>query len=89
MYKNNFFLHTHIHFNEIIFAQNIHFQSVFFLPTSMNFFFWNQKIATYYELIKQKVLQTNTEVLSSKYDSCKLPAFRNAATVQHASHAAS
>jgi len=51
----------------------------------MNFFFWNQKIVTYYELIKQKVLQTNTEVLSSKYDSCKLPAFRNASKVQHAS----
>jgi hypothetical protein len=80
----NFFC-THIHFNEIIFAQNIHFQSVFFQPTSMNLFFWNQKIVTYYELIKQKLLQTNRKVISSKYDSCKFPAFRNASKVQHAS----
>ncbi len=79
------FFCTHIHFNEVIFAHNIHFQSVFFRPTSMNLFFWNQKTVTYYELIKQKVLQMNPKVISSKYDSCKFPAFRNASKVQHAS----
>jgi hypothetical protein len=47
--------------------------------------FWNQNIVTYYELIKQKLLQTNPKVISSKYDSCKFPAFRNASKVQHAS----
>jgi hypothetical protein len=85
MYNNKVFLHTYpFQWNYIC---TEHSFSKCFFPAYINefCFFGNQKTVTYYELIKQKVLQTNPKVISSKYDSCKFPAFSNASKVQHAS----
>jgi len=85
MYNNNFFLHTHPFQWNYICTEHSFSKCFFSCLHQWICFFGTKKLLPIMSLEKQKVLQTNPKVISSKYDSCKFPAFRNASKVQHAS----